>query len=83
MGSPLKPFSSTFVDFSQGETTAAIGYKAEIGTSYLLRSKLDSHGTVSTAIEKRLEPLPATLVLCGQLNHWTDECKFGLGLTVG
>ncbi|KAL5499625.1 hypothetical protein EMCRGX_G011077 [Ephydatia muelleri] len=67
----------------QGETTAAIGYKADIGSSFTIRSKLDSHGTVATVIEKRLEPLPATLTLSGQLNHWTDDCKFGLGLTVG
>lgn len=69
--------------FMQGETTAAIAYKTDIGSSFTLRSKLDSHGTVATVIEKRLEPLPATLTLSGQLNHWTDECKFGLGLTVG
>lgn len=67
----------------QAETSAAIGYRAEIGNSFVIRSKLDTHGTVSTMIEKRLEPLPATLTISGQLNHWTDECKFGLGLTVG
>ena len=75
--------SSKCIFLSQGETTAAIGYRAEIGSSFIIRSKMDTHGTVSTAIEKRLDPLPATLVLSGQMNHWTDECKFGLGLTVG
>ena len=48
-----------------------------------MRGKVDTHGTVSAVLEKRLDPMPATLMLSGQLNHWTDESKFGIAITVG
>lgn len=48
-----------------------------------MKGKIDSHGIVSALIEKRLDPLPATLMLSGQLNHWTDDSRFGIGVMVG
>ncbi len=48
-----------------------------------MRGKVSTHGEVCAAVEKRLEPLPATLMLTGQLNHWTDDSKIGIAVVVG
>lgn len=66
----------------QAESTAAVGYQLELG-AMTVRGRVDTHGTVAVGVERRLEPLPATLLLSGQLNHWTDENKFGVAVTVG
>ena len=51
--------------------------------SLTVKGKVDSHATVATVIEKRLEPLPASLMLSGQLNHWTDDSKVGVAVVIG
>ena len=66
----------------QGESCAAIGYKLELG-GMTMRGRVDSHGTVTAGVERRLDPLPATLMLSGHLNHWTDDSRFGIALVVG
>lgn len=66
----------------QGESSAAVGYQLELG-SVTMRGRVDSHACVAALLEKRLDPLPATLLLSGQINHWTDESKFGIALLVG
>ena len=48
-----------------------------------VRGKVNSQGVVSVSLEKRLDPLPGMLTLSGQLNHWTDESKFGISVVVG
>lgn len=48
-----------------------------------MRGKVSSLGTVGATVEKRLDPLPATLILSGRLNHWTDDSKFGIAVVVG
>ena len=48
-----------------------------------MRGKLDTHGIVSAVLEKRLDPMPATLMVSGQMHHWTDESRFGIAITVG
>ena len=48
-----------------------------------MRVKVDTHGIVSAVLEKRLDPMPANLMLSGQLNHWTDESRFGIAVMVG
>ena len=68
--------------FLQGESCAAIGYKLELG-GMTMRGRVDSHGTVSAGLERRLDPLPAILMLSGHLNHWTDDSRFGIALVVG
>ena len=70
------------VPFLQGDLVAGVGYKLDLG-SLTVRGRVDSHGTVVAGVEKHLDPLPAVLLLNGQINHWTDESKFGVGLTVG
>ena len=48
-----------------------------------MRGKVDTHGIVSAVLEKRLDPMPATLTVSGQMNHWTDESRFGIAIIVG
>jgi len=66
----------------QGESCAAVGYKLELG-ALTMRGRVDSHGTVGAVVERRLDPLPATLLLSGHINHWTDDSRFGVALMVG
>lgn len=48
-----------------------------------MRGKVTSLGTISATLEKRLDPLPGTLMLSGKLNHWTDDSKFGIAMVIG
>lgn len=66
-----------------GETVSTIGYRYDIGNSATFKGKLDSKWTIGALIEKRLDPLPANLLLSGQINHMTDEAKVGIGFTIG
>ena len=67
-----------------GETVSTIGYRYDIGNgSATFRGKVDSKWTIGALIEKRLDPLPANLLLSGQINHMTDEAKFGVGFMIG
>ena len=67
----------------QAESTAAIGYRLTLGDTFTLRGKVNSRWTIAAQVEKRLDPLPAQLLLCGQLSHRTDESRFGVGVSVG
>lgn len=60
----------------------AIGYKMELG-NMTMRGRINSLGVVAATMEKRLDPIPGSLVLSGRINHWTDEAKFGLALLIG
>ena len=73
---------SLVISVSQSESSAAIGYKLDVG-GLTMKGKLGSHGVVSASVEKTLTPLPAQLLLSGRINHWTDETKFGIGVVVG
>lgn len=66
----------------QNETCASVGYKLDIG-GMTMKGRVNSQAVVSVCVEKRLDPLPGTLMLTGQLNHWTDESKFGISVVVG
>lgn len=66
----------------QGSTVAAIGYKMDMGTT-TMRGRINSLGVVSATMEKRLDPIPGSLILSGCINHWTDEAKFGVALLIG
>ena len=66
------------------DSVAAVGYKTELGgDSFTLRGKIDTKWTVGALIEKRLDPLPAHLLLSGQINHQTNDSKFGIGFMIG
>ena len=66
----------------QGDSIAGIGYRLELD-GMTMRGKVDTHGIVSAVLEKRLDPMPATLTVSGQMNHWTDESRFGIAIIVG
>ncbi len=68
--------------YFQNETNAAVGYVLEVG-GVTVKGKIGSKGTVSATLEKRLDPLPGLLLLSGQLNHWTDDSKFGIAVVLG
>ena len=66
------------------DTVAAVGYKIDLGgDSFSLKGKIDSKWTVGALIEKRLDPLPAHMLISGQINHQTNETKFGVGFMIG
>lgn len=44
---------------------------------------VDSNGLVTGVIEKRLPPLPFTLMLSSSLNHAKAAYRFGIGLLIG
>ena len=67
----------------QAESTAAFGYKLSLGETFSLRGRINSRWTIGALVEKRLDPLPAQLLLSGQLSHRTDESRFGIGVSVG
>lgn len=66
----------------QNETIAAVGYVYDV-SGMTMKGMVSSHGTVNATLEKRLDPLPGSLVLSGQLNHWTDDSKFGIAVLFG
>ena len=66
----------------QGDSIAGLGYRLELD-GMTMKGKVDTHGIISAVIEKRLDPMPAQLMLSGQLNHWTDESRFGIAIMVG
>lgn len=44
---------------------------------------LDSNWVVGATLEKKLLPLPLSLVLCTFLNHRKNKFQCGFGVTVG
>ena len=50
---------------------------------FLFRGAVDSTWAVKATLEKKLEPLPLTLSLCGLLNHPKNSFQMGAGLIMG
>lgn len=44
---------------------------------------LDSRCIIGGVLEKRLYPLPATLIMGAFVNHRADKLQVGLGVSVG
>jgi len=66
------------------ETLGSLGYQVEIPRAGLVfRGAIDSSWTVKGTLEKKLEPLPLTLSLCGMLNHPKSSFQMGAGLIMG
>ena len=59
-----------------------MGFKLDVG-GITMKGRVSSQGVVGVSMDKRLDPLPGTLTLSAQLNHWTDESKFGIAMVVG
>lgn len=48
-----------------------------------LSGSLDSNWIVGATLEKKLLPLPLSLVLCTFLNHSKNKFQCGFGVTIG
>ncbi|KAI5710178.1 hypothetical protein M8J76_002929 [Diaphorina citri] len=66
------------------ESVCTFAYQADIPKADVsIKAAIDSTWTVSTVIEKKLQPLPVTLALCGSLNHSTSKFQLGCSFVVG
>ena len=50
---------------------------------FKIYSSINSLWTVSSIVEKRLQPLPVALALSTSLNHKNNQIKLGIGITIG
>ncbi|KAF7688859.1 mitochondrial import receptor subunit TOM40B [Silurus meridionalis] len=66
------------------ETKFSFGYQMDLPeTNMVFRGMLDSRCIVGGVLEKRLCPLPATLIMGAFVNHRADKLQLGLGVNVG
>ncbi|XP_072302257.1 mitochondrial import receptor subunit TOM40B [Eucyclogobius newberryi] len=66
------------------ETTTSFGYKIELPEANMVfRGMVNSRCIIGGVLEKRLTPLPATLILGAFVNHRGDKLQVGLGVNVG
>ncbi|CAG00497.1 unnamed protein product, partial [Tetraodon nigroviridis] len=66
------------------ETTTSFGYQMELPEANMLfRGMINSRCIIGGVLEKRLIPLPATLIMGAFVNHRGDKLQVGLGVTVG
>lgn len=66
------------------ESVATIGYQVDLPKADLsFKGLLDSNGNVGAVLEKKLAPLPFTIVFSGLINHTKNNFKLGLGFVAG
>uniref|UniRef100_A0A672ZJ41 Translocase of outer mitochondrial membrane 40 like n=1 Tax=Sphaeramia orbicularis TaxID=375764 RepID=A0A672ZJ41_9TELE len=66
------------------ETTTSFGYQMELPEANMVfRGMVNSRCIIGGVLEKRLTPLPATLIMGAFVNHKGDKLQVGLGVTVG
>lgn len=66
------------------ESTSTFSYQVDLNKANMtFKGMVDSNWSTGAVLEKRLLPLPFTLVLSGFLNHVKSSYKFGIGFTVG
>ena len=66
------------------EASTAIGYEVTMPKGSLtVRGAVDSNLVVRSVLEKKLLPLPFTMMLSGMLNHSKQQYQFGCGLVIG
>ncbi|XP_026887638.1 mitochondrial import receptor subunit TOM40B [Electrophorus electricus] len=66
------------------ETTFSFGYQMELPEANMVfKGMLDSRCIIGGVLEKRLCPLPATLIMGAFVNHKGDKVQVGLGVNVG
>ncbi|XP_037324070.1 mitochondrial import receptor subunit TOM40B [Pungitius pungitius] len=66
------------------ETTTSIGYQMELPEANMVfRGMINSRCIIGGVLEKRLTPLPATLIMGAFVNHRGDKLQVGLGINVG
>ncbi|XP_034745334.1 mitochondrial import receptor subunit TOM40B isoform X3 [Etheostoma cragini] len=66
------------------ETTTSFGYQMELPEANMVfRGMINSRCIIGGVLEKRLTPLPATLIMGAFVNHRGDKLQVGLGINVG
>uniref|UniRef100_A0A3B3UTD4 Translocase of outer mitochondrial membrane 40 like n=1 Tax=Poecilia latipinna TaxID=48699 RepID=A0A3B3UTD4_9TELE len=66
------------------ETTASFGYQMDLPEANMVfRGMINSRCIIGGVLEKRLTPLPATLIMGAFVNHRGDKLQVGLGVNVG
>uniref|UniRef100_A0A8C9RIF7 Translocase of outer mitochondrial membrane 40 like n=1 Tax=Scleropages formosus TaxID=113540 RepID=A0A8C9RIF7_SCLFO len=66
------------------ETTFSFGYQMDLPEANMVfRGMVDSRCIIGGVLEKRLRPLPATLIMGAFVNHRGDKLQCGLGVNVG
>uniref|UniRef100_A0A665UPX2 Translocase of outer mitochondrial membrane 40 like n=2 Tax=Echeneis naucrates TaxID=173247 RepID=A0A665UPX2_ECHNA len=66
------------------ETTTSFGYQMELPEANMVfRGMINSRCIIGGVLEKRLTPLPATLIMGAFVNHRGDKLQVGLGVHVG
>ncbi|KAM9385245.1 mitochondrial import receptor subunit TOM40B [Pholidichthys leucotaenia] len=66
------------------DTSVSFGYQLDVPKANLqFKGSLDSNWIVGATLEKKLLPLPLSLVLCAFLNHRKNKFQCGFGVTIG
>ncbi|XP_010899192.1 mitochondrial import receptor subunit TOM40B [Esox lucius] len=66
------------------ETSVSFGYQLDVPKANLLfKGSIDSNWVVGATLEKKLLPLPLSLVLGAFLNHKKNKFQCGFGVTIG
>ncbi|XP_026202435.1 mitochondrial import receptor subunit TOM40B [Anabas testudineus] len=66
------------------DTSVSFGYQLDVPKANLqFKGSVDSNWIVGATLEKKLLPLPFSLVLCSFLNHRKNKFQCGFGVTIG
>ncbi|XP_056876108.1 mitochondrial import receptor subunit TOM40B [Takifugu flavidus] len=66
------------------DSSVSLGYQLDVPKANLqFKGSLDSNWIVGATLEKKLLPLPLSLVLCTFLNHRKNKFQCGFGVTIG
>ncbi|XP_047461950.1 mitochondrial import receptor subunit TOM40B [Mugil cephalus] len=66
------------------DTSVSFGYQLDVPKANLqFKGSVDSNWVVGATLEKKLLPLPLSLVLCSFLNHRKNKFQCGFGVTIG
>ncbi|XP_077599372.1 mitochondrial import receptor subunit TOM40B [Stigmatopora nigra] len=66
------------------DTSVSLGYQLDVPKANLqFKGSLDTNWVVGATLEKKLLPLPLSLVLCSFLNHNKNKFQCGFGVTIG
>lgn len=71
-------------NLTEPDSTASFGYQVDLPKSnFVFRGFVDTNWNVGGVFEKKLLPLPFTLLFSGLINHVKSQTRVGLGLYVG
>ncbi|KAM9737162.1 mitochondrial import receptor subunit TOM40B [Menidia menidia] len=66
------------------DSSVTFGYHLDVPKANLqFKGSVDSNWVVGATLEKKLLPLPLSLVLCSFLNHQKNKFQCGFGITIG